>query len=101
MQSINSVIDSAITVKRASIKLQSSDGEIFDIKVQIAKCSGTIKTMLKGLGFDDQEDELIPLPNVNSAILHKVLQWAAYHKDDPASADDDENKEKRTNDISS
>lgn len=83
------------------IKLQSSDGEVFETDVQIAKCSGTIKTMLEDCGMDDEEEAVVPLPNVNSAILRRVLQWANYHKDDPVSTDDDENKEKRTDDISS
>lgn len=83
------------------IKLQSSDGLIFNTETQIAKCSGTIKTMLDDLGVDEGEEEVVPLPNVNSTIMRKVLQWATYHKDDPQLADDDENKEKRTDDISS
>jgi len=85
------------------IKLQSSDGEIFEVDVQIARCSLTIKTMLEDLGgdTDEGEDEVVPLPNVNSAILRKVIQWATHHKDDPAPAEDDESKEKRTDDISS
>lgn len=53
------------------------------------------------LGMDDEEEEVVPLPNVNSAILKKVIQWATYHKDDPPPPEDDENKEKRTDDISS
>lgn len=51
--------------------------------------------------MDDDEEEVVPLPNVNSAILKKVIQWATYHKDDPPPPEDDENKEKRTDDISS
>ncbi len=31
----------------------------------------------------------------------QVITWATYHKDDPAPPEDDENKEKRTDDISS
>ena len=31
-----------------TIKLQSSDGEIFDVEVEIAKASNTIKTMIEG-----------------------------------------------------
>ena len=118
------------------IKLQSSDGDTFDVEVEIAKQSATIKTMLEGqrdvfvffflssiensledLGMDEEED-VIPLPNVNSAILKKVndfsvlkfenefffqqvIQWATHHKDDPPPPEDDENREKNTNDISS
>lgn len=61
--------------------------------------------MLEDLGIDEanSEDEVVPLPNVNSAILRKVIQFCTYHKDDPvpSSTDDDENKEKRTDDITS
>lgn len=87
-----------------NIKLQSSDNEIFECDLAVAKCSGTIRTMLEDLGIDENsEDEVVPLPNVNSAILRKVIQFCTYHKDDPVptSTDDDENKEKRTDDITS
>merc|ERR1711992_219807 len=47
------------------------------------------------------DEEVVPLPNVNAAILKKVIQWATYHKDDPPLPEDDENKEKRTDDICS
>jgi len=30
------------------IKLQSSDGEIFDVEIEIAKASNTIKNMIEG-----------------------------------------------------
>ena len=83
-----------------SIKLQSSDGEIFPVDVEIAKQSVTIKTMLD-LGMDEGDEELVPLPNVNAAILKKVIQWATYHKDDPPLPEDDDKKEKRTDNISS
>ena len=55
-----------------NIQLQSSDGEIFKVEVAIAKQSNTIKTMLEDLGMDEDEEEIVPLPNVNAAILKKV-----------------------------
>ena len=84
-----------------AIKLQSSDGEIFVVDLLIAKQSVTIKTMLEDLGMDEEDEEEVPLPNVNAATLKKVIQWASYHKDDPPLPEDDDNKEKRTDDISS
>jgi len=84
-----------------NIQLQSSDGEVFRVDIEIAKQSVTIKTMLEDLGMDEDEEEPVPLPNVNAAILKKVIQWCTYHKDDPPPPEDDENKEKRTDDISS
>ncbi|XP_065401967.1 S-phase kinase-associated protein 1 isoform X1 [Macaca fascicularis] len=88
------------SISMPSIKLQSSDGEIFEVDVEIAKQSVTIKTMLEDLGMDDEgDDDPVPLPNVNAAILKKVIQWCTHHKDDPPPPEDDENKEKRTDDI--
>lgn len=84
-----------------NIKLQSCDSEVFTIDYEVAKCSTTIKTMVDDLGLEEGDDEVVPLPNVNSSILRKVIQWATYHKDDPAVPEEEENKEKRTDDISS
>ena len=46
-------------------------------------------------GDDDQEEAIVPLPNVNSEILRRILQWAEYHKnDDDAVPNDEADKEK-------
>ena len=58
-----------------TIKLQSSDGEVFPVDVDIARQSVTIRTMLEDLGMEEEEDEAVPLPNVNAAILKKVKNF--------------------------
>ena len=84
------------------IKLQSSEGEVFTVETEIAKKSGTIRNMLEDLGVEEGEDneEAVPLPNVSTNILKKVIQWSTHHKDEPTPVDD-ENNQKRTDDISS
>jgi S-phase kinase-associated protein 1 len=62
------------------VKLQSSDGVQEEVDIDVIQCSVTIKTMLEDLGFEEGDDEVIPLPNVNSTILKKVIQWATHHK---------------------
>jgi S-phase kinase-associated protein 1 len=64
------------------VKLQSSDGVQVDVDVDVIQCSQTIKTMLEDLGFEEGDEEVIPLPNVNSTILNKVIMWATHHKVD-------------------
>uniref|UniRef100_A0A915IS53 S-phase kinase-associated protein 1 n=1 Tax=Romanomermis culicivorax TaxID=13658 RepID=A0A915IS53_ROMCU len=54
-----------------------------------------------GVEEEDGEGETIPLPNVSAAILRKVVQWCQYHKSDPPPLEEDDNKEKRTDDIPS
>ena len=55
--------------------------------------------VLADLGLEEGADESVPLPNVNSATLKKVIQWCTYHRTDQPPATDDETKEKRTDDI--
>jgi S-phase kinase-associated protein 1 len=73
---------------------------MFEVDVEIAKQSVTIKTMLEDLGMADEgEDDSVPPPNVNAAILKKVTQWCTHHKDDPCHPpEEDDNKEKQTYD---
>ncbi|XP_022725278.1 SKP1-like protein 1A [Durio zibethinus] len=76
------------------IMLKSSDGETFEVEEAVAVESQTIKHMIE----DDCADNEIPLPNVTSKILSKVLEYCKKHVDAAAAADKDKDKDKSTND---
>ncbi|CAB3408411.1 unnamed protein product [Caenorhabditis bovis] len=86
------------------IKIVSSDNETFQVPQKVIGLSNTISTLLQDLGFDDHDGEVeepIPVHNVNSQILKKVIMWCQHHHTDPAPAEDSDNREKRTDDIPS
>ena len=64
------------------IKLQSNDLKEFSVEISVAKMSGTIKQMMEDLNIDEDsgDQELIPLPNIKSEVMHKVIEWCQYHK---------------------
>ncbi|KAM9846441.1 LOW QUALITY PROTEIN: S-phase kinase-associated protein 1 [Aulostomus maculatus] len=65
-------------IYNATIKLQSSDGEIFEVDVEISKQSVTIKTMLEDLGMDDEGyDDPVPLPNDERCPFSRRIVWQA------------------------
>eukprot|EP00919_Chromeraceae_sp_WS-2016_P022596 GHVR01053636.1.p1 GENE.GHVR01053636.1~~GHVR01053636.1.p1 ORF type:complete len:158 (+),score=32.94 GHVR01053636.1:25-498(+) len=61
------------------LKLSSSTGEVFEVDSDVACMSTLIKNMVEDTGTD----ETIPLPNVKTPILEKVLDYCKYHKDNP------------------
>ncbi|KRX77815.1 S-phase kinase-associated protein 1 [Trichinella sp. T6] len=84
------------------LKVISSDGEAFEVDSKAIKLSKTVKTMLEDLCTDEGKAELepIPLPNVNSTILKKILLYCEHHKDDVAVCESEEG-DRRSDDISS
>jgi S-phase kinase-associated protein 1 len=61
--------------KKTMITLRSSDGEAFEIEEDVAIQSQTIRHMIE----DDCADNTIPLPNVDSKILSKVIEYCKKH----------------------
>uniref|UniRef100_A0A5B7CAT5 Putative SKP1-like protein 1B n=1 Tax=Davidia involucrata TaxID=16924 RepID=A0A5B7CAT5_DAVIN len=65
------------------ITLKSSDGETFEVDEAVALESQTIKHMIE----DDCADNGIPLPNVTSKILSKVIEYCKKHVETPKPED--------------
>uniref|UniRef100_A0ACD5YCS4 Uncharacterized protein n=2 Tax=Avena sativa TaxID=4498 RepID=A0ACD5YCS4_AVESA len=57
------------------LTLKSSDNEEFEVSESVAMKSQTIKHMIE----DDCANNVIPLPNVSSKILSKVIEYCTKH----------------------
>merc|ERR1719181_2423399 len=77
------------------VTLVSMDGDKFEVKKR-SICNSSwgselVKTMAgaedeeggSGEGSSDAENEEIPLPNVNTAVLTKVISFCTHHTDNP------------------
>ncbi|KAG4034305.1 hypothetical protein MFRU_003g02750 [Monilinia fructicola] len=82
-----------------TIVLVSNDNASITVDRAVAERSMLIKNMLEDLG-DGVLSTPVPIPNVNEAVLRKVIEWAEHHKHDPVPAtDDDSDSRKKTTDI--
>ena len=59
------------------LKLQSQEGRVFEVEESVASKSLLIKNMVEDSGTDEE----IPLPNVKSAILEKVIEYCRHYRD--------------------
>jgi len=66
------------------VKLRSSDEEMFEVDLEVANKSQMIRNMLEDTGTDNP----IPLPNVTSKILAKVIEYCKYRVDSSKGSDD-------------
>ncbi|KAI9161671.1 hypothetical protein LWI28_019558 [Acer negundo] len=66
----------SVSVNRV-LKLKSSDGEIFEVKQTVAVQSGVLKQMME----DGCTEGEIPLNNVDSPTLAKIIEWCNKHHD--------------------
>jgi S-phase kinase-associated protein 1 len=83
------------------IWLASNDNATIEVERAVAERSMLIKNLLDDTGDDAiSASNPIPIPNVNEAVLRKVIEWCEHHKADPlATADDDNDARKKTTDI--
>jgi S-phase kinase-associated protein 1 len=80
------------------VTLQSQDGQDFVVEINVAKMSATIGNLIEDAGIANA----IPLPNVTSKILTKVVvEYCKYHIENPTAVTDAVAVDvKRTDDIS-
>ncbi|KAG5924022.1 E3 ubiquitin ligase complex SCF subunit scon-3 [Claviceps pazoutovae] len=91
----------AETTPAKKVWLASNDNAIIEIDRIVVERSMLIKNMLDDIGDEGiSETNPIPIPNVNEAVLRKVIEWCEHHRNDPPQAQDDESDgRRRTTDI--
>lgn len=80
----------------STITLCSSDGVDITVDRAVAERSVLIKNLLEDIG---DQGEAVPLPNVNEAVLRKVIEWCNHHKNDPPTAGDEDESRRKTTEI--
>jgi S-phase kinase-associated protein 1 len=66
------------------VKLKSSDDEMFEVEEAVALEAQAVKNVIEDTGVHHP----IPLPNVSSKILAKVIEYCQYHVDNQKSTED-------------
>lgn len=61
------------------IKIVTSDNKIFEVEKNVIFQSNLIKNMISDLDISEQS---IPIHNIESEIMQKVIEYAEHHKDD-------------------
>ena len=69
----------------------SKEGDTFEVPVEIAKLSNLVVTTLGGDDAPDGEEGEeeaaaveIPLPNVKTAVLAKVIEYCTHYNQEPS-----------------
>ncbi len=62
------------------VTLMSQEGETFAVPTRVAKLSGFVGTIIE----DDDDSQEIPLPNIRTHILAKVITFFIHYVDIPA-----------------
>jgi S-phase kinase-associated protein 1 len=68
-----------------SCKLVSQEGEAFEIPIEVAQLSGLVKNVLTGEADAGENVDMpeIPLPQVNTIILQKMIDFLKHYHEQP------------------
>jgi S-phase kinase-associated protein 1 len=83
--------EKANAAEPVSVTLVSSQGDSFQVDGKVAMMSELVKTMIGGIedeggssnGSAGSRSQEIPLPNVKTEVLVKVIEYCKHHVDAP------------------
>ncbi|RDA89726.1 hypothetical protein CP533_6858 [Ophiocordyceps camponoti-saundersi (nom. inval.)] len=92
--------DMASSSQHEKVWLNSNDNALIEVDRDVIERSVLIKNLLGDCETKSSKDNPVPIPNVNEAVLRKVLEWCEYHRNDPPPAQDEESDaRKKSTDI--
>ncbi|MCO5611414.1 hypothetical protein L7F22_065667 [Adiantum nelumboides] len=72
----NVTADEEMEIGKKTVKLKSADNEVFEVKLEVALQPQVIKDTINDMDYSTVP---LPLPNVSSAKLAKILEFCHYH----------------------
>lgn len=92
--------ESSTSGQTEKVWLVSNDNAIMEVDRVVIERSILIKNLLIDTEVQSSREAPIPIPNVNEAVLRKVLEWCEHHRNDPPQAQDEESDaRKKSTDI--
>ncbi|UNI14408.1 E3 ubiquitin ligase complex SCF subunit scon-3 [Purpureocillium takamizusanense] len=92
--------DTATSGQPEKVWLASNDNALIEVDRDVIERSVLIKNLLGDTDAKSTKEAPIPIPNVNEAVLRKVLEWCEWHRNDPPQAQDEESDaRKKSTDI--
>eukprot|EP00742_Colponemidia_sp_Colp-10_P005848 GILJ01006256.1.p1 GENE.GILJ01006256.1~~GILJ01006256.1.p1 ORF type:complete len:200 (-),score=44.79 GILJ01006256.1:127-672(-) len=73
-------ITTTTTTPEIMLKLVSQDNDVFEVEKDVACQSQLVKNMVEDSGVDEE----IPVPNVKTPVLAKVIEYCRHHRTTPA-----------------
>ncbi|MES1917086.1 MAG: hypothetical protein MHM6MM_008846 [Cercozoa sp. M6MM] len=67
-------------VEMETLQLRSKEGELFEVRTDVAMQSELVMSMFES----DRNERVIPMQNVSSAVLEKVIEYLKHHHNNPA-----------------
>ncbi|CAF0879494.1 unnamed protein product [Rotaria sordida] len=77
------------------IKVQTSDGDIIEVDLFVAKQWEPVKNIYEVLDSKDAQENPIELTNVGTEALNKIIEWSIYHKQDKLTSEENQQNSRR------
>lgn len=84
---------SSLKTHQKILTLTTSDGKSIEVESSVFQASGFIQNMIQDLS--DNAEWTISLPNMNSMILQKIIEFCRHHQNDPPFTEEMERKFRR------